>query len=296
MDTLTRWLLPKTGLTVSFVQATETLKTAQKQHTTLTSSSVALGRAMMGVLCLAAEEKDPTRIQFHLSADGPIKTVVADANELGEVRGYVGNPLVSLKNHHEHEQLEDALGKRGHASLFRRPEEGAFSHSAVPLRNGEVDEDLEALLKGSTQVEAAFVGLVRMAEGLFVDVATGLYLAALPEHTLENSEEIFARVKDNFLASTRDAGALEEASQQASWLQGLFDSDRPQQLDQRPVQFKCTCSQERIRRTFEALGTEDLTEMANEGDQSITCDFCNTSYTITKVELEKICAARQNAQ
>ncbi|MBL91310.1 MAG: hypothetical protein CMH56_05785 [Myxococcales bacterium] len=295
MDTLTRWLLPETGIKISIICATNTLKTAQKQHTTLTSSSVALGRAMMGALCLAAEEKDPTRIQFHLSSDGPIKTVVVDASEKGEVRGYVGNPLVSQKNHHEREALEDALGNRGHASLFRRPEEGAFSHSAVPLRSGEVDEDLEALLDNSTQIDAAFVGDVCMAEGLFVDRAAGLFVSALPDASLDNLNDIFSNVKSEFVdALGGDWSPVEEQSQ-ADWLQTLFKEDSPQLLDRRPVQFKCTCSQERINKTIEAMGTQDLIEMAEEGDQTITCDFCNTAYTYAKPDLDLLCANRKNA-
>ena len=134
MDTLTRWLLPDIGIKISFICATESLKVAQQKHTTLTSSSVALGRAMMGTLCLAAEEKEPTRIQLHLASDGPIKSVVSDASEQGHVRAYVSNPLVSQKTHHTREALDGALGTRGHASLFRRPEEGKFTQSTVPLK------------------------------------------------------------------------------------------------------------------------------------------------------------------
>lgn len=287
MDTLTRWLLPETGIKISIVCATETLKTAQKKHTTLTSSSVALGRAMMGVLCLAAEEKDATRIQLHLASDGAIKTVVVDASNEGHVRGYVENPLVSQKTHHEREALEDALGKRGHASLFRRPEEGAFTQSTVPLRNGEVDEDLEAILKGSTQICAAYVGDVLMEEGLFVKQAYGFFVSALPEVTLQSPEEAFQEYKQAFLSALKD-GALhmEQITDQQKWLGYMFKNEIVQQLDQRPVAFQCTCSQARIDKAIEAMPKADILEMAQEGDQTITCDFCNTNYIVSKPSLE----------
>jgi molecular chaperone Hsp33 len=290
MDTLTRWLLPKTGIKISFICATETLKTAQKKHTTLTSSSVALGRAMMGVLCLAAEEKDATRIQLHLASDGAIKTVVVDASNEGHVRGYVGNPLVSQKTHHEREMLEDALGNRGHASLFRRPEEGAFTQSTVPLRSGEVDEDLEAILKDSTQVHAAYVGDVLMEEGLFVKQAYGFFVSALPETILADPLAAFAEYKRMFLdALSRTDLKMGDDKVQQAWLLEQFQDEVPQQLDQRPVAFQCTCSQARISKAMEAMPTSDIEEMAQEGDQTITCDFCNTNYIVSKPELDAMC-------
>ena len=290
MDTLTRWLLPETGIKITFVCATETLKTAQKKHTTLTSSSVALGRAMMGVLCLAAEEKDATRIQLHLASDGAIKTVVVDASNEGHVRGYVENPLVSQKTHHEREALEDALGQRGHASLFRRPEEGAFTQSTVPLRSGEVDEDLEAILKDSTQICAAYVGDVLMEEGLFVKQAYGFFISALPEATLADPLEAFRVYKQEFLAALgRDDLQLDKETDQQKWLAEIFKDETAQQLDQRPVAFQCTCSQARINKAIEAMPKSDIMEMAQEGDQTITCDFCNTNYVVSKPDLDAMC-------
>jgi len=289
MDTITRWLLPETGIKISFICATDTLKKAQKQHTTLTSSSVALGRAMMGALCLAAEEKDPTRIQLHLASDGPIKSVVVDASEIGDVRGYVGNPLVSQKTHHARETLDDALGNRGHASLFRRPEEGKFTQSTVPLKNGEVDEDLEAILKGSTQIKSAYCGDVLMEEGLFVKHAFGLFISALPEAKIDDTQESFGKIKARYLRdlASRNYDFSDQSSQQ-QWLEKSFSNETLKQLDQRSVQFRCTCSQERIIKAIEAMPKNDIIEMAQEGDQTITCDFCNTNYVISKPELDKM--------
>ena len=289
MDTITRWLLPETGIKISFICATETLKTAQKKHTTLTSSSVALGRAMMGALCLAAEEKDPTRIQLHLASDGPIKNVVVDASEQGEVRGYVGNPLVSQKTHHERETLDDALGNLGHASLFRRPEEGKFTQSTVPLKNGEVDDDLEAILKGSTQIESAYCGDVIMEEGLFVKHAFGLFISALPETTLQDLQESFDKLKTQYLKDlAANSFDFSKQDNQQQWLEKSFAQETIKKLDQRPVQFKCTCSQERINKAIEAMPKNDIKEMAQEGDQTITCDFCNTNYVVSKPQLDKM--------
>ena len=287
MDTLTRWLLPDIGIKISFICATESLKVAQQKHTTLTSSSVALGRAMMGTLCLAAEEKEPTRIQLHLASDGPIKSVVSDASEQGHVRAYVSNPLVSQKTHHTREALDGALGTRGHASLFRRPEEGKFTQSTVPLKNGEVDEDLEAILKDSTQITSAYCGDVVMQEGLFVKYAFGFFVSALPDTTLANVRENFSNLKASFLDDLANGSFdFSQAEVQEKWLHKAFPAQALKQLDQRPVKFQCTCSQERINKAMEAMPKKDILEMAQEGDQTITCDFCNTNYVVSKPQLD----------
>ena len=52
-------------------------------------------------------------------------------------------------------------------------------------------------------------------------------------------------------------------------------------LDARDLEFRCTCSQERVQSILQALGPAELADMLDkEGAAEVTCHFCNTKYAI----------------
>src|SRR5205814_2120059 len=60
-------------------------------------------------------------------------------------------------------------------------------------------------------------------------------------------------------------------------------------LADRPVQFRCTCSAERIHNTLRMLTRRDLDEMIAEGNPaSVTCNFCNMTHRVGLDELAAI--------
>jgi len=57
------------------------------------------------------------------------------------------------------------------------------------------------------------------------------------------------------------------------------------------VAYKCKCSRERVEATLKSLGEEELNEiLATEPTIDVSCHFCNTTYSFTKSDVEKILA------
>ena len=90
--------IDKKGTIRVFVATTSNLvEKGRRIHNTTPTATAALGRTltacvMMGIMMKG--EKDTVSIQ--LRGDGPIRTILAVSNSKGEVKGYVGNPLVDL--------------------------------------------------------------------------------------------------------------------------------------------------------------------------------------------------------
>ena len=81
---------------ISVVKTTDTIKEAAERHELSLLATVILGKAMTATMLLASELKKEERIQLRMDGNGPLGTVIAEANSLGEVRGYVGNPDAEL--------------------------------------------------------------------------------------------------------------------------------------------------------------------------------------------------------
>ncbi len=63
----------------------------------------------------------------------------------------------------------------------------------------------------------------------------------------------------------------------------------PQLLDEQQVEYRCTCTRERVERAFCSMSREDLEEMANDTkDTEVNCHFCNKVYKFTPAQLKKL--------
>lgn len=61
---------------------------------------------------------------------------------------------------------------------------------------------------------------------------------------------------------------------------------------QRPLEFRCGCSRERVHRALLALGKDELEDLLpTEGQAEATCEFCTTRYVIPGDELRTLIAA-----
>ncbi|HKK24465.1 MAG TPA: Hsp33 family molecular chaperone HslO, partial [Gracilimonas sp.] len=81
---------------ISVVKTTDVVKTARQKHELSLLNTVVLGKALTGTMLLASELKGEERIQLRMDGDGPIGFLVAEANQVGEIRGYVKNPVAEL--------------------------------------------------------------------------------------------------------------------------------------------------------------------------------------------------------
>src|SRR5690554_1510290 len=71
---------------ISVVKTTEVVKTAQKNHDLSLLNTVILGRALTAVMLMASELKGEERIQLRMDGNGSIGFVIAEANQVGEIR------------------------------------------------------------------------------------------------------------------------------------------------------------------------------------------------------------------
>ena len=63
----------------------------------------------------------------------------------------------------------------------------------------------------------------------------------------------------------------------------------PRLLDQRPMEYRCYCSRERVSAALVGIGAEALSEMAAEGRSiEVGCQFCDAKYEFDPGELEEI--------
>ena len=268
------------------ITGTHLVEAIRRRHRTYPVATAALGRALLGTLLLAqALIKPPDRLTLRLLGDGPLGAVVADADALGTVRGYVLEPKVALPLK-ENGKLDvgRAVGRSGTLAVSRTSQDGPPYSSSVRLVTGEIGEDLAHYLWRSEQVPSAVtLGVLLRATGT-VQAAGGILLQVLPGGE-EYANELEQRVSALGPVSARIAAGATAEDLLAELLGGLPGF---QAAEEGTPRLRCTCSRARARRSLLLLGADALDELVEDGGADLSCHFCGHSYHYDVAELVRL--------
>jgi molecular chaperone Hsp33 len=286
-DELLRALLDPPRVRVVATVTTETVQAAVGRHGTVGAATVALGRALTSGLLLATLTKGEERVTLQIAGDGPISLITVDADDAGSVRGYLSPRGVPVPlGAQRRPSIAAAIG-RGEVSVLRDLGLRERYRGSAAIVTGEIDEDVEAYLRLSEQLDSALGCEVVVGREGEAHRAGGLLMQAMPggepeliravQHELRTGR-LYAALAGS--ASPADAEALARA---------VLGELPLTVLDRRPVRFQCRCSQERALSIVAMLEQPELDDLlAREGAAEITCNFCSARYIIDRATLIEI--------
>ena len=184
----------KRTMRVFIAVTTDLVNEATKIHNLSPLAAAALGRTLTAASMLGQMMKgDKDTISIQLLGDGPIGNVFAMSNSFGEVKGYVGNPLVDLPLKRDNKlDVGGAVGKNGRIVVIKDLGLKDPYIGQSNLVSGEVAEDLANYFLHSEQKPSA-VNL-----GVLVDTdlsikASGGYIVQLLPDVLEEDIDVLEK-------------------------------------------------------------------------------------------------------
>ncbi len=262
-------------------QTTNTVETARELLDLAPVATDALGRALTGSLLLARLLDKHVRNQYvtlRFDGSGPLGLMIAEANVIGEARGWVANPVPTDASL----DVPRAIG-RGMLSVVRgTPPEGRPYTSQVLLEGAGVAQEITRYLARSEQISSAvLLGVMNRREG--VAAAGGIIIQAFPHATPESITRIEDRVREAPPLSTLlEKMAIEDVV--ATVLHGT----NYKQVDDRfnvPLSYSCHCSPERALAPLTLFPRPELMEMIAEGGSEVVCQFCGRKYRFSAADL-----------
>jgi molecular chaperone Hsp33 len=268
---------------ISVIKTTEVVKTARDNHQLSLLNTVVLGKALTATMLLASELKGEERIQLRMDGDGPIGFVIAEANSVGEIRGYVQNPAAELDYSNPETELGDGIGLGILTFTKVIYNEAEPKTSTIQLMKGDVTADVAHYLAQSEQIPSAILVDVGIDEDGNVTEAGGLLVQRMPDAPDGQIDLLQER-----LGSFPPIDELLADGQYIDEIMGKAISPlKAKELTRQPVDFFCRCSKKRFLNALSMLNYEDLKEMEGEG-QEMVCQYCNNTEFIPKEEIEKI--------
>jgi molecular chaperone Hsp33 len=248
--------------------------------------TAALGRLMTGGVMMGSMLKgDDDMLTLQVKGTGPVQGLTVTADAKGNVKGYAENPKAMMPPTPAGKL--DVGGVIGAGVLTVIKDMGLKEpySSTIALQSGEIGDDLTYYFATSEQVPSSVALGVLMDKNNTVKQAGGFIIQLMPF----TEDEVIDRLERKLSEIAPVTAMLEEGNTPEQILQLVLGEFGLEITDTMPVQFRCSCSKERVEKVLVSLGRKELQSLIDEGeDVTLNCHFCNTDYTFTVEELRRI--------
>jgi len=257
---------------------------ARARHGAYPTASAALGRTMTATAIMGASLKGSQKVMTEVVGDGPLGRIVAEATADGAIRAYVQNPRVHLPLNRR--KKLDVAAAVGSGTFYVTKDLGMREpyRGMVPLISGEIGEDFAYYLRKSEQIPSAVALGVLVDPDNSVRAAGGIVIQLLPGAA--DDAQLVAEIERRFESMPMLSRAIDNGVLPIELLEGILEGLSPRIVGERPLVFRCTCSQQRFSRALIALGPAELADMIKKDKGAeLVCHFCNERYYFTEDDL-----------
>lgn len=284
MNKLIKTLIADGQLSLSVLDTTDMVNDAINLHGLTPVCAAALGRTMTICTFMASGLKNKSdRLSVTVAGGGPIGKITVCGNAELCMRGSVTNPKVDLPLRADGKlDVGGAVGRSGRLTVVKSMGLKDPYSGTSGLICGEIAEDFAAYYAYSEQIPTAVALGVKIGKDLKCVGAGGVIVQAMP----------FAEEK-NLIAAENAVKRLGNVSTLVSELgaEGIAEKffDVKDGFDKYEPKYKCLCSREKTLATIKSLGKEEaLSIIKEQGNITVTCEFCNSRYIINKEEAESL--------
>jgi molecular chaperone Hsp33 len=253
---------------------------------------------MTGAALLGASFKDVDRLTIKVEGDGPLGSIIAEASTNGGVRGYVHEPTAHLPPNDNGKF--DVAGIVGNG-MFHVIRESGYALGlntepyvgSVPIVSGEIGEDLAYYLANSEQIPSAvMVGVLLQNKEPFVAAAGGVLVQMMPGA----NEHIITMIEDTIRHAPHVTKLIADGATTTDLIATALGIIEFEVLEESDISFKCNCSLERAKSMVASVGRDEVASMlAEDKSASMTCGFCNETYTLNEADLVGILSELQQS-
>jgi molecular chaperone Hsp33 len=309
-DMVTPFAVKPLGVRGRVVRLGPSVAALLERHGYPPAVSSVLAEAAGLVALLGSTLKFDGKFILQTRTDGPVDMIVVDFVTPGDVRGYAhfdADKVAELVT--DGAATQQALLGQGH--LVMTIDQGAEMerYQGVVAFSGE---NLSAAAHDYFQQSEQIPTSVRLAAGPVIShgsegreewrmggimvqhlpaegspsalaISSGDAPAAAQDEAPEQSEEwTRARV---LMESVEDHELLDPTVTTDRLLYRLFHEDGVTAYQPLPIAHHCHCSRERIKTVLDGFSPEEIASTVEEGNITVTCEFCSAQYEFTEAEL-----------
>lgn len=273
-DVLNRYLFDDMHARGELVQLSTTYKDIIEGHNYPEGVKALLGELLAATCLLTATLKFEGEIAVQIQGDGPLGYAVINGTHDQIMRG-----IAKLATPTEAKGLTELIGK-GTMVITIRPSKGEPYQGVIPLEKPTIAECVAQYYETSDQIPTS-IWLFTDTESV---VAGGAFVQLLPDS--EDKEKQFADYE--YLCHLTQTIKPDEIFnlEAEELLHRLYHEQTVRIFDPQAVKYSCSCSEEKCLSTISQFNPEEVKAIIEEqGDVSMTCDYCMTTYRFNEQQL-----------
>ncbi len=221
--------------------------------------------------------------------DGPVSMLICDATSDGDIRGCATFDKDAVMAY-EGTQPFALLGAGYLAFTVDQGPDTERYQGIVELKGPNLITSIQHYFTQSEQIGTGILTSVGAPDGQWR--GRGLMLQHMPEDAkLYNLGESGVQEDDwrramILMGSVKDEEMLDPTLPSPDLLFRLFHEEGVRIYDARPLQKNCRCSVAKIENIIAMMSEDDLEDMADDGEITMTCEFCSREYAFDITELK----------
>lgn len=275
-DICKKYLVHDDSVRVIICDITNMLKKSRDIHNLSNTATVALGRTLaMTSIMSSMLDGENDRLSIQISGAGPIGNIITCGDSKLNIKGYVSNPEIELKNVGGKYNVKDAIGK-GILTVIKDIGLKEPYIGKCNLTTSEIAEDFAYYYLISEQTPSIVSLGVNLDKEGNVLKAGGYFIQPLPDckdeilDILENANINIKSVTNMMLdlANMKDIAKL------------VTSDENVKEIYSKPPKLLCDCNDIRIKNAIISMGYKEAinTLKENSGIIEVKCNFCNKKY------------------
>ena len=285
-DICKKYLAHDDSVRIVVCDITQIVKDIRKIHNLSNTLTVALGRTL-GITCIMSSMLDSKsdRLSIQISGDGPAGNIITCGNYDLEIKGYVTNPEVELKNVNGSYNVKGAIGK-GILTVIKDIGLKEPYIGKCNLISSEIAEDFAYYYLTSEQTPSVVNLGVNLDKDGNVLKAGGYFIQPLPDcedKVITVLEEANKNIK-SVTAMMLDLDNMEEVAKV------ITADNNVKEIYEKEPKLKCDCNDTRIKNAVISMGYEEAKSALNDnnGKIEVKCNFCNKVYKFNEDDIVKL--------
>ncbi len=287
MGKLVRLISRDGDLTIIATDSTNIVREAHRIHGTTNVCSAALGRLLTAASLMGATLKgEDNSLTLRMNGGGPAGSVIAVSDYMGNVRGYISNPAVSLPlNVKGKLDVAGAVGTDGTLTVMKDLGLKEPYIGQTPIISGEIAEDITSYFAVSEQIPSVCaLGVLCAPKTEEIITAGGFLIQLLPTAT----DETIDKVEKGIVGIPSVTRMLTDGLSSKEIAQKVLPEFSLEVLDESETEYRCNCSKQRVETALISMGAEELRKMSEDETTEVCCHFCDKKYIFSSDEISRI--------
>lgn len=267
--------------------STHLVEEARKIHHTWPTASAAFGRVLTVSAMMGMMYKEEETLTIRVKGDGPVGSILVEANAQGEVRGEIINPNVYIVYEDGPKKGKLNVGAavgQGFIHITKDLKMRDYFTSSSEIQTGEIGDDFTYYFAISEQTPSSVGVGVLVNPNQTIRAAGGYILQLMPDV----SEEVISHI-ESLIPTLPPMSTLIDEGKTPEDILHILAGGTEQILERKDIFYRCRCSKEGFAKSLSTLDDQSLHEIIHEdGQAEIECHFCHSKYVFSKEELQAI--------